>query len=478
MVFSSAVFMFAFLPVVLILHTFIPKNLIRNILLIVASLVFYAWGEPVYVLLLLFSVIFNYFMGKLAAGGKAEGSKKAKLAVTWAVVINLLMLVVFKYAGFLVELINTVPLVKLPVPQLRMPIGISFYTFQALSYTIDVYRDKEAKPASFMDVMVYILLFPQLVAGPIVKYHSIRKQIKERRVSLRGIQEGITRFIFGLSKKMLIANVLAVGADRLFALGGNIDMASAWLGAVCYMLQIYFDFSGYSDMALGMGRMFGFTFPENFNYPYIATSIRDFWKRWHISLTSWFREYLYFSIGGNRISMRRTVLNRFFVFVCTGIWHGANLTFLVWGIYHGLLTMLETLLESKKAKRNGRRTGRTGRVTAGITRFFGHIYTVLAVLVGFVIFRADTLGQAFAYIGSMFSFHVTPYGVMEAAALLNPLFIVTLAVAVVAATPVTKLIKNKKLRFYGGLAASLGLYLLCILELATGSYNPFIYFRF
>lgn len=471
MVFSSAVFVFAFLPIVLILHTFIPKNSIRNILLILASLVFYAWGEPVYVLLLLFSIVFNYFAGRFASGGK--GSKRARLAVIWAVIVNLLMLVVFKYSGFIVEIINVIPFVNLPVPELRMPLGISFYTFQALSYVIDVYREKAPKPAGFIDVMVYILLFPQLVAGPIVKYHTISESIKNRRVDIRSIQEGITRFIFGLSKKLLVANVVAVGADRIFALDDRLDMPGAWLGAVCYMLQIYFDFSGYSDMAVGMGRMFGFTFPRNFNYPYIATSVRDFWKRWHISLTSWFREYLYFSLGGNRGSVRRTMFNRFFVFVCTGIWHGANWTFVFWGVYHGLLTMLETFVESRRKKEK-----RVEGVLCYIGRFFGHIYTLLAVTIGFVIFRADTLGQAFHYIGSMFSFNVTAYGVMEAASLLSPLFILTLLVAIVASTPVVRLVKNKKLKFYGGLAASMLLYFLCILELAAGSYNPFIYFRF
>ncbi|MGN0481560.1 MAG: MBOAT family O-acyltransferase [Lachnospiraceae bacterium] len=471
MVFSSAVFLFAFLPIVLILHTFIPKIFIKNILLIVASLFFYGWGEPAYVILLLVSVTVNYFTGKVAAGGKESGDRRAHIAIVLSVVFNIGMLVVFKYTGFLVELINYIPMVNIPVPDIRMPIGISFYTFQAMSYCIDVYRDKDAGPAGFIDVMVYILLFPQLVAGPIVKYNSISSQLKSRTISARNIQEGVTRFIYGLSKKMLLANTLAVGADHCFGLGASLDSWSAWLGAVCYMLQIYFDFSGYSDMAVGMGKMFGFNFPENFNYPYIATSIRDFWKRWHISLTSWFREYLYFSIGGNRISKTRTMLNRFFVFVCTGIWHGANFTFLLWGIYHGVLTMIETALENKKQRQSA-------GIVSALKNIFGHIYTLLAVLIGFVIFRADSLGQAFSYIGTMFSFTGTAVGTMEALSLLNPLFIITLILAVVFAMPVTKIVKNKKLKFYGGLAVSLILYLLCILEIAAGSYNPFIYFRF
>lgn len=471
MVFSSAVFLFAFLPIVLILHTFIPKNSIKNIMLILASLFFYAWGEPAYVILLLVSVCVNYFTGRIVAGGKESGDRRAHIAIIASVAFNIGMLVVFKYTGFIVELVNYIPFINIPVPDIRMPIGISFYTFQAMSYCIDVYRDKDAGPAGFIDVMVYILLFPQLVAGPIVKYNSISRQLKSRTISVRNIQEGITRFIYGLSKKMLLANTLAVGADHCFGLGNSLDSWSAWLGAVCYMLQIYFDFSGYSDMAVGMGKMFGFTFPENFNYPYIATSIRDFWKRWHISLTSWFREYLYFSIGGNRISKTRTMFNRFFVFLCTGIWHGANFTFLIWGIYHGVLTMAETLLEGKKQKES------SGALRI-LKKVFGHIYTLLAVLIGFVIFRADSLGQAFSYIGTMFSFTATAAGTMEALSVLNPLFIITLILAVVFSMPVSKLIKNKKMKFYGGLAVSLLLYLLCILEIAAGSYNPFIYFRF
>lgn len=475
MVFSSAVFLFAFLPIVLILHTFIPKNSIKNIMLIIASLFFYAWGEPGYVFLLIASVCVNYFTGRFVAGAKDRDDATAKKVFIGSIIFNIAMLVVFKYTGFIVEVINYIPFVNIPVPDIRMPIGISFYTFQAMSYCIDIYRDKDAKPAKFLDVCVYILLFPQLVAGPIVKYNSIAEQLKTRTISVRGIQEGLTRFIYGLSKKMLLANTLAVGADQCFALTGTLDVWSAWLGAICYMLQIYFDFSGYSDMAVGMGKMFGFTFPENFNYPYVATSIRDFWKRWHISLTSWFREYLYFSIGGNRISKSRTMLNRFIVFVCTGIWHGANFTFLFWGIYHGALTMLETFIE-------GRNQGKIKPESSGamrlIKKIFGHIYTVIAVMLGFVIFRADSLGHAFRYIGTMFSFKATALGTMEALSLLNPLFVVTLVIAIILCAPIGKKIKNKKLKFYGGLVISIILYLLCILEIAAGSYNPFIYFRF
>lgn len=473
MIFSSAVFLFAFLPVVILLHTAIQNTTARNVLLILASLLFYGWGEPVYILLLIFSIGFNYAMGRMAAGGRR------KAAVAAAAAVNLAMLAVFKYAGFLTEAVNTLPFVNLPVPKVRMPIGISFYTFQALSYVIDTYKDEEGRYGSLFDVMLYICLFPQLVAGPIVKYHSVRKQLAHRTVTLEGMYSGIRRFIVGLSKKMLIANTMAAAADKMFALSAwELDMASAWVGAVSYLFQIYFDFSGYSDMAVGMGKIFGFDFPENFDYPYVAVSVRDFWKRWHISLTSWFREYLYFPLGGNRKGRGRTLWNRFFVFLCTGIWHGANLTFLVWGVYHGLLTMAETLVQEKGGKSRGTElTDRRGKGWRGV---LGHVYTLLAVTVGFVIFRADTMGQAFHFIGSMFSFNATPMGTMTALSVMSPLFLVISFAAVAACTPLFGSLGKRESAVvrYGAMAGTLVLYALCIMELAAGSYNPFIYFRF
>lgn len=462
MVFSSAVFLFAFLPIVIILHSLINNNTVRNIILVAASLFFYAWGEPVYVFLLLFSVLFNYFIGKLVAG------RKRKPCLVLAVIVNIGLLVVFKYTAFLIELINMIPYVSLPVVQIRMPIGISFFTFQALSYVIDIYSDEEGKSGSFFEVLIYICLFPQLVAGPIVKYNSIKDMIKSRKVDAAGLERGIMRFIVGLGKKMLIANVMAVAADKMFALGGaDANMLSAWIGAASYMLQIYFDFSGYSDMAVGMGYMFGLTFPENFNYPYIAASIRDFWKRWHISLTSWFRQYLYFPLGGNRKGRVRTIFNRFFVFVCTGIWHGANLTFLFWGVYHGLLMVAETVAEAKLPK--------SGR---GEKRIVGHIYTLLAVMLGFVIFRADSVLDAFVYIGNMFSFNFSGAGTMYAVSLLSPLFIITFVVALFAATPIVRLFPKNRVTVNFAKLGTILIYVLCIFEIAAGSYNPFIYFRF
>lgn len=468
MVFSSAVFLFAFLPVVFILHTVIRNTTVRNVLLIVASLIFYAWGEPVYVVLLLASILINYLLGRFVWGRKP--------VLVAAVIVNLAFLIVFKYAGFIVQSINAIPFISLKEPKISMPIGISFYTFQAMSYVIDTYRDERKRPGSFLDVMLYVCLFPQLVAGPIVKYNSVREQLQDRQVSAEGTASGIQRFIVGLSKKMLIANVMAVAVDRMFALDmAQLDMASAWVGAVCYMLQIYFDFSGYSDMAVGMGKMFGFTFPENFDYPYTACSIRQFWKKWHISLTSWFREYLYFPLGGNRKGRARTLFNRFFVFLCTGIWHGADWTFVVWGIYHGVLTMLETVLVKDKKDKNA---GKAADSARSVIRVLGHIYTLLAVMIGFVIFRADSMRQAVHFIASMFSFGATAVGTMTAVSVMSPLFIITLIIAAVACTPVLRMLPKNAVTRLLGMVLTIILYMLCIMEIAVGSYNPFIYFRF
>lgn len=468
MVFSSAVFLFAFLPVVFILHTVIRNTTARNVLLIVASLIFYAWGEPVYVVLLLASILINYLLGRFVWGRKP--------VLVAAVIVNLAFLIVFKYAGFIVQSINAIPFISLKEPKISMPIGISFYTFQAMSYVIDTYRDERKRPGSFLDVMLYVCLFPQLVAGPIVKYNSVREQLQDRQVSAEGVASGIQRFIVGLSKKMLIANVMAVAVDRMFALDmAQLDMASAWAGAVCYMLQIYFDFSGYSDMAVGMGKMFGFTFPENFDYPYTACSIRQFWKKWHISLTSWFREYLYFPLGGNRKGRARTLFNRFFVFLCTGIWHGADWTFVVWGIYHGVLTMLETVLVKDKKDKNA---GKAADSARSVIRVLGHIYTLLAVMIGFVIFRADSMRQAVHFIASMFSFGATAVGTMTAVSVMSPLFIITLIIAAVACTPVLIMLPKNAVTRLLGMVLTIILYMLCIMEIAAGSYNPFIYFRF
>lgn len=464
MVFSSMVFLCVFLPAAFCLHLLLPGMRAKNFLLVVASLVFYAYGEPIYVILLVASSAGNYILARLTG----ECPKIRKLTMTLAVVINLGLLVIFKYSGFLVDTFNSVTGAGIPVPQVRMPIGISFFTFQALSYVIDVYRGDASVQKNFGKVLLYISFFPQLIAGPIVKYHDVEAEINNRKQTPEEIGKGIRRFIVGLSKKVLIANTMGLVADNLFgAAATGITGPGAWLGAVSYMLQIYFDFSGYSDMALGLGMMFGFHFHENFDYPYISASIREFWRRWHMSLSGWFKEYLYIPLGGNRRGKFRTVVNKMIVFVCTGIWHGASFNFLFWGIYHGFFLMLEEYIPF------------IGKKGGKLKSFFQHVYALLVVCVGFVFFRADTMKQGCFWIREMF----TDFG-WKASAMsltlqqLTPVYLVTLAAALVAAVPVNSMLK--KYKWYEGFTYVLSLagFALCVLSLAGGTYNPFIYFRF
>lgn len=464
MVFSSMVFLCVFLPAAFCMHLLLPGMRAKNFLLVVASLVFYAYGEPIYVILLVASSAGNYILARLTG----ECPKIRKLTMTLAVVINLGLLVIFKYSGFLVDTFNSVTGAGIPVPQVRMPIGISFFTFQALSYVIDVYRGDASVQKNFGKVLLYISFFPQLIAGPIVKYHDVEAEINNRKQTPEEIGKGIRRFIAGLSKKVLIANTMGLVADNLFgAAATGITGPGAWLGAVSYMLQIYFDFSGYSDMALGLGMMFGFHFHENFDYPYISASIREFWRRWHMSLSGWFKEYLYIPLGGNRRGKFRTVVNKMIVFVCTGIWHGASFNFLFWGIYHGFFLMLEEYIPF------------IGKKGGKLKSFFQHVYALLVVCVGFVFFRADTMKQGCFWIREMF----TDFG-WKASAMsltlqqLTPVYLVTLAAALVAAVPVNSMLK--KYKWYEGFTYVLSLagFALCVLSLAGGTYNPFIYFRF
>ena len=458
------VFLCVFLPAAFCLHLLLPGMRAKNFLLVVASLVFYAYGEPIYVILLVASSAGNYILARLTG----ECPKIRKLTMTLAVVINLGLLVIFKYSGFLVETFNSVTGAGIPVPQFRMPIGISFFTFQALSYVIDVYRGDASVQKNFGKVLLYISFFPQLIAGPIVKYHDVEAEINNRKQTPEEIGKGIRRFIAGLSKKVLIANTMGLVADNLFgAAATGITGPGAWLGAVSYMLQIYVDFSGYSDMALGLGMMFGFHFHENFDYPYISASIREFWRRWHMSLSGWFKEYLYIPLGGNRRGKFRTVVNKMIVFVCTGIWHGASFNFLFWGIYHGFFLMLEEYIPF------------IGKKGGKLKSFFQHVYALLVVCVGFVFFRADTMKQGCFWIREMF----TDFG-WKASAMsltlqqLTPVYLVTLAAALVAAVPVNSMLK--KYKWYEGFTYVLSLagFALCVLSLAGGTYNPFIYFRF
>lgn len=458
MVFSSAIFLFIFLPVVFVLDRLLHGIRAKNILLLIASLIFYSFGQPVYLPLLLLSVALNYVCGLLAAG------KHPKLGVGIAVAGGIGLLAVFKYADFAIGTINHLFGISLPLTGIALPIGISFFTFQGLSYVIDVYRDRSVVSQSFVKVLLYISYFPQLIAGPIVKYHDIEKEIDQRRTTPRETALGIRRFICGLSKKLLLSNAMGQMADAVFALpAGEIGMFAAWMGAICYTLQIYFDFSGYSDMAIGMGRMFGFHFLENFDYPYTATTIQEFWRRWHISLSTWFRDYLYIPLGGNRKGKVRTWVNRVVVFFTTGLWHGANWTFVLWGLWHGLFSVLEDsgVVPVRRLK----------------DRALGHVYTMLVVILGFTLFRAESLGQAGAMFAAMFTgvgLHWA--GTMTVCSFLTPAFLLALILAVLLSFPTAKRLqpKNESITLAGAMA----LLVLCMLNLSAGTFNPFIYFQF
>ena len=471
MVFSSLVFVCIFLPTVLILHSVIPNRKVKNGLLLAASLLFYAYGEPVYIFLMLASTLFNYLFAMLL------GRYRKKLLLALTVTVNIGLLGIFKYTGFALTNVNAFLGLSLPVPEISLPIGISFFTFQALSYVIDVYRGEVPVQKSYFKLLLYISFFPQLIAGPIVRYADIARQIDERTISVPQIAFGLRRFIAGLGKKVLIANAMGAVADYIFNHGAaNLNIVAAWIGAVAYLMQIYYDFSGYSDMAIGLGKMFGFRFKENFDHPYISGTVQEFWRRWHISLSSFFRDYVYIPLGGNRKGKIRTVLNRLIVFFLTGLWHGANWTFIVWGLFHGFFLLLEEYIP----------------VIRRLPRFLTRIYTLLVVTVGFVIFRADTIGEALLFITQMFRGTDFSAGIMSfTLQALTPYFLFMLLAAVICCGPFARLtqwistLECKQDRTVGenilqGATFVLAFLLLlwCIIRLAGGSYNPFIYFRF
>lgn len=464
MVFSSLSFVSIFLPVVLILYWILPGVRTQNAMLLVASLLFYAYGEPVYVLLMIGSAFINYIWARMIS--RFSSAKKAIMVL--AVIQNIGTLGIFKYAGFFVETWNSITGMHCHVPEIALPIGISFYTFQAMSYVIDVYRGEVRAQKNYLKLLLYISFFPQLIAGPIVKYHDIEKELSSRRKDLSEAVYGIRRFIMGLAKKVLISNYLGAMVDTLFASDrAEINILCAWLGAAGYMLQIYFDFSGYSDMAIGIGQMMGFHFKENFNYPYTTVSIRDFWTKWHMSLSGWFKEYLYIPLGGNRKGKIRTVLNKYIVFFCTGFWHGAALQFIFWGLFHGSFLMLEEYVPAI------RKEGGRGK------KILNHIYVILVVMIGFVFFRADTMAQGAFWTARMFAgFFFTKESMQLFLSMLTPLNIVVLFSAVIGAVPWAKKLETKGNFTAVSFVASLGLLVLCLLSLAGGTYNPFIYFRF
>lgn len=470
MVFSSITFLCAFLPALFVLYLILPKLKAKNMLLIAASLLFYAWGEGIYVILMIASVFVNWILGLTIA----KYYSKRKLITAVSVILNIGMLIVFKYAQFFGSTVSMVTGIHIPDLTMHLPIGISFFTFQILSYVIDVSRDKNIAQKNFFNLLLYISLFPQLIAGPIVKYHDVMEQLADRKIDADTVALGIRRFLLGLSKKILIADALAKVVDTIFALqSSELSSPVAWVGAVFYTLQIYFDFSGYSDMAIGLGHMFGFTFKENFMHPFASKSIKEFWNRWHISLSTWFREYLYIPLGGNRKGKIRTYINLFIVFLVTGLWHGAEFTFVLWGIYNGILVVFERIgiIPIEKIKNRGIR----------------HIYSVLAIVIGFTVFRAESVSQALSFIKIMFTFTTVPTGISDMLSYLTPYILFIFLAACIGSCPVIPFIRTKlasegqkinTLANASSYVISFILLIVCILVMASNSYSPFIYFRF
>jgi alginate O-acetyltransferase complex protein AlgI len=469
MVFASMTFLWVFLPVVLclyyILEAFAPSSIrteAQNILLLLMSLLFYSFGEPRYILLLLLCVLVNYIGG--LAIDSARGQMRS-LALGATVLVSLGLLAYFKYVDFLISTINAAAGREcISLKHIALPIGISFYTFQALSYSIDLYRGRCTVQKSFCKLLLYISFFPQLIAGPIVRYRDIAEEIDCRSVDLAGVSEGIARFISGLGKKVILANTFAAKVDLVFAMPMEERTAAmSWFGILLYAMQIYFDFSGYSDMAIGLGRMFGFHFLENFDMPYIASSVREFWRRWHISLSTWFREYLYIPLGGNRRGVVRTYINLFIVFFVTGLWHGAGWNFIIWGMMHGVFMVLERMFLGKY-------------LDANPYKILNHIYTLLVALLAWVFFRAETLADAINYFRSMFSVHESSRSFME---LYGTRCMVLAAVGIAMCTLIPGEVQTRIRRMPWFQAVGLPvIFFVCIVFLAADSYNPFIYFRF
>jgi alginate O-acetyltransferase complex protein AlgI len=485
MVFSSPIFLFLFLPIVLA-GCLLPTLRLRNLWLLTFSIIFYAWGELAFVALMLGSTVVNYFLGRWVE--KETDDRRRRWAVGVAIILNLGLLGIFKYTNFAVHNLNAIlgALGAKPVRlrEVRLPIGISFFTFHAISYVMDIYRRKWAAAKNPADVALYIFFFPQLIAGPILRWNAIAPQLAGRTESASRFAQGIRRFAEGLAKKMILANALAKSADEVFnlaATGNELGPAVAWLGAACYMLQIYFDFSGYSDMAIGLGKMFGFDFIENFNQPYAAQSIRDFWRRWHISLSTWFRDYLYIPLGGSHCSERRNQANLLAVFVLCGLWHGASWTFVVWGLYHGGFIVLERTQMGRRLER--------------LEPALRHLYTLLVVLVGWVFFRAPTIQGAIAYLANMVG--MTRGTAIDTSwqSIMTHQASAALLAGIICCTPVWPRVKrwaSKKMESWPetwqGPAQTTGawlqvlwttgLLLVSVTWLAGGTYNPFIYFRF
>lgn len=466
MVFSSTIFLCVYLPLVLLGYYICPKKG-RNLFLLIASLVFYAWGEPKYVFLMIFSILVNYIFGRLMDKHR-ENKKRLKLMLVLSVVIDLGLLSVFKYTDFVITNINAIFGSSFDLLNIALPIGISFYTFQAMSYTIDVYRDDVRVQKNLIDFGMYITMFPQLIAGPIVRYADVQDQLAERSVTTADFSEGVMRFVVGLGKKVLLANQMGAVWSDIYALGGDVSALMAWTGAIAYTFQIYFDFSGYSDMAIGLGRMFGFKFPENFRYPYQSVSITDFWRRWHITLSTWFKEYLYIPLGGNRRGLARQALNLLIVWSLTGFWHGAGWNFVMWGLYYFVILFIEKLFLLKALDK--------------LPKFFRHVYALLLIIIGWVIFASDDVSVLLPYLGSMFGANGA-IGGMDVYTLLTKA--VLLIICCIASTELPKKLflsaagaMNEKAAFTLKSILTIALLALSMILLIGDSYNPFLYFRF
>ena len=465
MVFSSLTFLFAYLPIVLTIYFLVPIRW-RNLVLLLVSLFFYGWGEPVYVLVMVASIIINWLFGKAISATRDTAREKSKRYLILCMVFNLALLIFFKYFDFLAENLRALGITALRPLHLGLPIGISFYTFQTMSYPIDLYRHDTDPQKSLISFGAYVCMFPQLIAGPIVRYTDIAKQLNERTITTDGFYKGIQRFMVGLSKKVLLANSAGQVYENIAALSASQQSAAtAWIGAICYTFQIYYDFSGYSDMAIGMGKMLGFDFLENFNYPYISKSITEFWRRWHMSLSFWFRDYVYIPLGGNRRGFRRQIINIMIVWLLTGFWHGASWNFVLWGVFYGIVLILEKLFLLKWLKQ--------------APEWLCHLYTMVLVILNWVIFANTDITKAFAYIGSMFG----STGILANGLTLYYLRdnLLLLAVCAIASTPIAatrwNILNQKKGEWLVPVLTVIGL-AVCTAFIVDASYNPFLYFRF
>lgn len=464
MVFSSLVFMFAYLPITLLAYYLVPRQG-RNIFLFIVNLIFYGWGEPRIVLLMVFNIFFNYIGGWLVDKYRADAKKK-KLFLILTCVLDIGILAVFKYTGMITETLNMLPFLNIPELQISLPIGISFYTFQTMSYVIDVYRDDAPVSKNFINFGTYVALFPQLIAGPIVRYRDVAEQLVNRRETLEMFTRGVKLFMVGLAKKVIIANTMGTLTKNIFATTDENGVVGTWVGMIAYTFQIYFDFSGYSDMACGLGNMMGFEFLKNFNYPYIAKSITDFWRRWHISLSTWFKEYVYIPLGGNRKGVKRQILNLLIVWGLTGLWHGAAYNFVLWGLYYGLLLILEKFVLKKFLDR--------------LPSFVQHIYTLFIIIIGWGLFYFTDVGQLGEFMVDLFNFGNGICGDQAFNLIMSNLPM--LIIAAVASTPLATMLytrfEHTRFMWIPETLYCMGVLAVSTASLVNQSYNPFLYFRF